>query len=165
VNQKPFDGKVPYDYLLWIDSDIIFTYDNFIQLLKRDLPIVAGMYMTTDGITYPVVTKWDTEFFKSHGYFQFMRDEDIVGKKEPFEVVYTGFGFLLVKYGVFESLEYPWFRPLTQNISDNISDFSSEDVSFCQLIREKGFKIFVDPTVIVGHEKKKIILPQRLYNR
>jgi hypothetical protein len=94
-----------------------------------------------------------------------LRDEDIKDKKDPFEVVYTGFGFLLSKYGVFETLQYPWFRPLTQDISKDISDFSSEDVSFCQLIREKGFKIFIDPLVIVGHEKKKVLLPERLYNK
>jgi GT2 family glycosyltransferase len=31
-----------------------------------------------------------------------------------------------------------------------------EDVSFCLRAREKGFKVHVDPKVVVGHEKKVI---------
>ena len=27
--QKPFGGKVPYDYMMWIDSDIVFTSKDF----------------------------------------------------------------------------------------------------------------------------------------
>jgi hypothetical protein len=63
---------------------------------------------------------------------------------------------MLIKYGVFESMKYPWFRPITQKISDGVEDFSSEDVSFCQTVINNGYKIYVDPTVIVGHEKKII---------
>jgi len=161
VKQKPFDGKVPYDYLLWIDSDIIFTFQHFIALLKRNLPIVAGMYQTADAHFYPVVLNWDKEFFLKHGYFQFLTDDDIRNQKDPIEVVYSGFGFFLTKYGVFETLEYPWFEPIKHSLSDTIKEFSSEDVSLCQKLREKGHKIFVDPTVVVGHLKPKIIIPQR----
>jgi len=165
IYQKPFDGKVKYTHMMWIDSDIIFSFNHFSQLLNRNLPIVAGMYLTADGFTYPVVTEWNKEYFKKNGSFKFLTEPEAAKLKDPFEVVYTGFGFFLAKYGVFESLEYPWFRPLDQEISETIKDFSSEDVSVCQLIREKGHKIFVDPTVVVGHEKKKVILPERLYNR
>ena len=122
-------------------------------------------YLTSDQIHYPAILEWDKEYFKKNGCFKFLTDEDIEDKKDPIEVVYTGFGFLLAKFGVFESLEYPWFRPLTQEMSETIKDFSSEDVSICQLLREKRFKIYIDPTVIVGHEKKKILLPPRLYSR
>ena len=124
VDQKPFDGKLPYTHMMWIDSDIIFTFEQFAMLMNRNLPIVAGLYKTADAVTYPVVMKWDNEFFLEHGYFKFLQEEDIKDKKEPFEVVYTGFGFLLAKYGVFESLEYPWFRPVWQKISDKIQNFS-----------------------------------------
>ena len=39
-NQKPFDGKVDYDYMMWIDSDILFNFDHFYKLLQYNLNIV-----------------------------------------------------------------------------------------------------------------------------
>ena len=34
-NQKPFQGKVDYDYLMWIDSDQVFKPKDFLNLLKK----------------------------------------------------------------------------------------------------------------------------------
>jgi len=45
VDQKPFDGKVDYDYLMWIDSDMVFEPENFFKLLDHDKDVVSGMYM------------------------------------------------------------------------------------------------------------------------
>lgn len=33
INQKPFQGKLDYDYIMWIDSDIIFTPNQFFKLI------------------------------------------------------------------------------------------------------------------------------------
>ena len=38
-----------------------------------------------------------------------------------------------------------------------MKDFTSEDVGFCRTAIEKGFKIYVDPNTIVGHEKARIL--------
>jgi len=154
IYQKPFGGKIEYDYLMWIDSDILFTVEDFKKLLSRQVNIVAAPYLMKGGTHFAIVKDWDKEFFKKNGYFPFLTPKDLKGKTNLIEVSYTGFGFILIKYGVFESLEYPWFRPIFQEICKNVSDFSSEDVSVCQLFREKGFKVYVDPTIKVGHEKK-----------
>jgi len=53
---------------------------------------------------------------------------------------------------VLESLEYPWFRPIWKNIG-HMKDFTSEDVGFCIQIREAGYEIYCDPSVIGGHMK------------
>ena len=37
-DQVPWDGKLPYDYQLWIDSDIVFNTEKFWQLLDMALP-------------------------------------------------------------------------------------------------------------------------------
>ena len=34
-----------YDYIMWIDSDIIFEPNDFKQLLSQDKDIVSGLYM------------------------------------------------------------------------------------------------------------------------
>lgn len=72
------------------------------------------------------------------------------------EVANTGMGFMLVKRGVFESLDYPWFRPIEKRIGTMV-DFTMEDVAFCLTAKEKGYKILVDPRVRVGHEKGTVV--------
>ena len=59
--QVPWDGKLEYDYQLWIDSDIVFNTDKFWQLCDMAIPaegeekeIVAGWYATEDGHTTSV---------------------------------------------------------------------------------------------------------------
>jgi hypothetical protein len=40
--------------------------------------------------------------------------ESMGKRNKPFTVDYTGFGWLLIKKGVFEDMEYPWFAPKMQ---------------------------------------------------
>lgn len=84
-----------------------------------------------------------------------MTVDEINGKKDLIEVAYTGMGFMLVKRGVFEKLEYPWFKPVEKQIG-NMVDFTMEDVAFCLRIQEKGIHVLIDPTVRVGHEKSVV---------
>jgi len=155
-NQKPFDGKIEYTHLMWIDSDVIFTPQHFQRLLDYDKDIASGIYMMGNNIHFATVINWDEEYFKKNGTFQFITEQDIKGKSGIMQVAYTGMGFVLIKKGVFESITYPWFRPIFHKIG-NASDFSSEDVSFCLLVKEKNIKIWVDPQVRVGHEKKVVL--------
>jgi hypothetical protein len=155
IKQKPFGGTTRYDFLMWIDSDIVFNFDQVLRLIKRNVSVVSGVYLMADNTHYATVKDWDTTYFAQHGSFQFLTPADMT--EDLTEVAYSGLGFMLIKYGVFESLEYPWFRPVFQQISDDIYDFSAEDVSLCQALREKGHKIYVDPTVRVGHEKSRIL--------
>jgi hypothetical protein len=137
--QIPWDGKLEYDYQLWIDSDIVFDTNKFWQLCDLALneegeekEIVAGWYATEDGHTTSVA-HW-------------------------FTVDYTGFGWVLIKKGVFENLEYPWFAPKMQVFeSGAVQDMCGEDVSFCLDAKDEGFEIWCDPRIRVGHEKTRII--------
>jgi hypothetical protein len=155
-NQKPFDGKIDYSHIMWIDNDIMFTPQQFQKLLSYDKDIVSGVYMMANQIHFATVVNWDEEYFKKNGSFQFLKQEDIKEKTNLIDVAYTGLGFMLIKKGVFESLTYPWFRPIFYEIG-NVKEFCSEDTGFCQLVREKGYKIYVDPQMRVGHEKKVVL--------
>ncbi|MBN2407269.1 MAG: hypothetical protein JXJ19_06195 [Elusimicrobia bacterium] len=155
-NQKPFDGKIDYEYIMWIDSDIIFTPQQMIRLLSHDKDIVSGVYMMDGGEYFAAVKDWDEKYFKKYGSFRFLTSEDIKNSGNLLEVSYAGMGFMLVKKGVFESLTYPWFRPLEKRIG-KITDFTMEDVSFCLRARDKGFKVYIDPRVRVGHDKKVVL--------
>ena len=154
--QKPFNG-LDYDYMMWIDSDIRFTSDQFLQLYEMNKDIAAGWYAqpgAPNGNYFtPVVEKMDNKYFLSNGYFQFLRVKDFELKQNAFKADYIGFGWVLIKQGVFEKLSYPWFAPRKLAISGNISEMCSEDVAFCLDARDAGFDLWVNPKVRVGHEK------------
>jgi len=154
VDQKPFNSTLNYTHIMWIDRDISFKPEQFQTLLDLNQDIVSGVYKMLDNIHYAVVEKWDEVYFEKHGTFKFLTDDDM--KKNDYTLIdvdYTGLGFMLVKRGVFESLPYPWFRPIFYKIG-NCVDFCSEDVGFCRSIKEKGYKIYIDPRVRVGHLKE-----------
>ena len=166
-NQIPWDGKLEYDYQIWIDSDIVFNTDQFWQLLDLanngeedgEKEIVAGWYATEDGTTTSVA-HWleEDDFRKNGGVMNHETVESISKRKKPFTVDYTGFGWVCIKHGVFEKLPYPWFAPKMQVFeSGAVQDMCGEDVSFCLDALEEGYEIWCDPRIRVGHEKSRII--------
>ena len=160
-DQKPWDGKLNYDYQLWIDSDIVFNTQKFWQILLMDKDIAAGWYATEDGQTTSVAHWLEEDDFRNNGgVMNHETVESIQKRRKPFTVDYTGFGWLLIKNGVFEHTEmkYPWFAPKMQVFeSGEVQDMCGEDVSFCLDAKEAGFEIWCDPRVRVGHEKSRVI--------
>ena len=198
-DQLPWDGKLEYDWQLWIDSDIVFSTEKFYQLIlnsvpdeavskepvyenaslqdgkdikkikgynlivddKKVRPIVSGWYCTEDGRTTSVAHWLDEEDFSNNGGVMNHETVDSIQKrKKPFTVDYTGFGWLLIKKGVFENdgMPYPWFAPKMQVFeSGEVQDMCGEDVSFCLDAINAGFQIWCDPRIRVGHEKTRVI--------
>ena len=165
--QIPWDGKLEYDYQLWIDSDIVFSTEKFWQLCamtlveedQKEKNIVAGWYATEDGTTTSVA-HWleEDDFRKNGGVMNHETVETMSKRKKPFTVDYTGFGWVLIKKGVFENLPYPWFAPKMQVFeSGAVQDMCGEDVSFCLDAIEQGEDIWCDPRIRVGHEKQRVI--------
>ena len=165
--QIPWDGKLEYDYQLWIDSDIGFSTEKFWQLCamtlveedQKEKNIVAGWYATEDGTTTSVA-HWleEDDFRKNGGVMNHETVESISKRRKPFTVDYTGFGWVLIKKGVFENLPYPWFAPKMQVFeSGAVQDMCGEDVSFCLDAIEQGEDIWCDPRIRVGHEKTRVI--------
>jgi GT2 family glycosyltransferase len=150
-DQLPFDGE-DYTHILWIDDDILFNIKDIERLFKVDKDIVSGLYLMASGENYAVVEKWDEEFFARNGYFHFLSKEDLKNKDSVFKVSYVGFGFLLIKKGIFEQLKYPWFDPINIKIK-SCEDFCMEDVSFCLKCKDNDIPIYVDPQIKVIHCK------------
>ena len=166
ADQKPWDGKLQYDYQLWIDNDIVFNVDKFWQLADLAIPaegderkIAAGWYATEDGHTTSVAHWLEEEDFRKNGGVMNHETVESMGKRnKPFTVDYTGFGWVLIKKGVFEDMEYPWFAPKMQVFeSGAVQDMCGEDVSFCLDAKESGIETWCDPRIRVGHEKMRVI--------
>ena len=66
-------------------------------------------------------------------------------KKEPFERnnFGNGFGCVLVHRSVFEMMDRPWFQ--------FIKGTCSEDFYFFVNAHDLGFKLWIDPTIDLGH--------------
>ncbi len=160
-NQSPFQNNVQYDYIMWIDSDMVFDAKQFFALLESPYDVTSGMYLMEDMKHYPIVKDWNTDYFLKHGSFGFMTVDEV--EKEPkvngkyIKVSYTGMGWMLIKKGVIDKIEYPWFwRPL-ENLGNDIIDANSEDVAFCRNLTDAGFDIMVDSTIRTGHQKSFVI--------
>ena len=156
-NQKPFDGTVDYDYIMWIDSDMVFSPKQFEELIDMDKDIASGIYKMQDQVNYATVEKYNNQEFIENSKFTFLNDEILSEKPTIFPVEYTGFGWMLIKKGVIENMEHPWFRPEWMDFGNDIVDFTSEDVGFCINAIKKGYKIYVNQSIRVGHEKSLII--------
>ena len=162
-DQKPFEGIYEnYDRMIWVDSDNLITAEKIKALIAHDVDICAAWYRMykegdisdnnktacwysdpTTQTDKPILVKEMVEFRgKEYGLV---------------EVDYAGFGLIVIKKGVFESIEYPWFSSWTLDWTDSegveCSEIVTDDAGFCIKIKAAGFKIYVDPNVQVLHQK------------
>ncbi len=158
--QAPWGGEVDYDYMLWIDSDVVFRFEDFQALLAHKVDMVGGLYLMADNQRYAAVEHMDEALFQEQGEFEFLTPAKVESRQGLVPVDYCGFGFVLVRRGIFEKLEYPWFRPITVEIC-GCSEFTSEDVGFCLMAKKAGLQMMIDPQVVVGHEKAVVLAPPR----
>lgn len=156
-DQKPFQGQVDYDVMMWIDSDIVFKPEDLFALLESPHDVTAGLYMMENLKEFAVVKEWNTDYFVKNGTFKFLRPDDIVGAPQYMEVAYAGMGWMMIRKGVVEKLKYPWFFSPLETIGDGVVDMNSEDVSFCKALKEVGSPIYVDTKIRVGHQKSLVI--------
>lgn len=146
---RPFKGQITYDKIMWIDSDIAWAPEDVIKLYESDKDIVTGAYMLASGevVAYPKLL--------GNAYVY----EEVKAMTEPVKVEACGFGFICVKQGVFESLTRPWFQSAMGTWVDKDTGeeyqfpIMGEDISWCKRVGDKGYDIWLDPTVKVTHHK------------
>jgi hypothetical protein len=146
---RPLYGEITYKKIIWIDSDIAWTPDDFMRLYESDLDIVSGAYLLASG----EVTAYPERLGPGLDY------ERVKAMTEPVKVHGVGFGFLAVKQGVFEQLSRPWFQsvPVTMTDAETGEEWTfpimGEDISWCERVGRLGYDIWLDPTVRVTHHK------------
>jgi hypothetical protein len=152
-NQKPFNGELDYDYIMWIDSDMVFKPEHFFKLIKLNVDVANGMYLMDTGRYWCCVKDMNDEYFKKNGNYQFLKKEEVNKNDLPFIADYVGLGWCLMKKGVMEKIEYPPFLPEVYNFDNGIKEFTSEDVALFIKLKKKNIKVVVVPSIIIGHEK------------
>jgi hypothetical protein len=145
---EPLSGEVTYDKMIWIDSDISWLPEDFIKLYNSKFDIVSGLYFNEEGV--PLFTFKEDDIYFDHKKLKY--------KEYPFEVFGVGFGFVAMKSGVFESIPRPWFETEFQKITNDEGKEMfipwGEDFSWCIKAQNQGYKIYLDPSIRVGHHKK-----------
>lgn len=146
--------RTDYEALLFIDGDIDFTPDDVAKLwnLGEDVACAAyAMKREAGG-----VTAWKDG-----------RLVDLDDFVEPTPVDYAGTGFLMIRRAAFARLAkaHPELRHMEGNgevwgfFSTFITDdadwkerfFVSEDYAFCERWRALGGKIWLEPSIRLGH--------------
>lgn len=132
-------------HLFSVDADTIPPHDTIDRLLALDADMATAItpIINKDGITSNVFTS-----IGARGTVLPM--EEVIAKKEPFEITAVGFACVLVKREVFEKLEAPYFTSLWfQN-----GEFCEGDVHWCDKMIDAGFKIVADPSIVTKHVKQ-----------
>ena len=151
-----------------MNDDQVFNVEQFKKLLYADKDIIGGLYRMQNSESFACVQNWDKEYFKKNGSFEFL-NPDIIRKwrdksdSDLMKVALYGIWLGTCKKMYLNHLSIHGLNhygiPSSENSETNseISDFSSEDVSWCKLVIENGFDIWIDTSVVVGHEKMTIL--------
>lgn len=134
-----------FDYLFFVDSDMILPADALVRLLRIDADFATGWAVWRYGATAASIATLNA----AGRVYEGMHMDWVVGHTEPFAVDGSGLSCTLVKTEVFKELEYPYFKYVEYADSCVLS----EDFYFCELLNGKGKKIICDPALRVGHIK------------
>lgn len=146
------------DVFLMVDDDITFSpqeAERLVAWCRAGLDIVCGAYPVGDASHLAIRAFQGSEIMYG----------DPVGK--PIEIEYAATGFMAVHRRVLDALiptlplchadkrwaYWPMFHCMLAPMGKTLAELS-EDWSFCKRARDAGFKVWVDPTIKLGHIKE-----------
>ena len=143
--------KAGSDYLMFIDSDMVFPPDAINILISRDKPVIGAdynyKYPPKMSVTNIDPTKLKPEYMVEDSRwpgYKFLNPNHKPDK--PFEVRAVGTGFMLIKTEVFQKIKKPWFWYDRKD-----GHFVGEDAWFCDQVKKAGFSVWCDPTIPIEH--------------
>jgi len=148
--QKAIDEK--YDYVFWIDADMVFESDVLIDLLNDDKDIVSAVCFMRRNPYEPCIYK---SLRLGASLYEDMIEKYLdYPEGEPFEVEACGMAMCLMKVEALKHILTVTGQPFFPVKSNHRT--LGEDLSFCYKARSLGYKIWADPRIYVGHIGKLI---------
>lgn len=129
------------DYMLWLDSDMVFPSTTAIRLLSHEKNIVGCNYkkrsIPQTPVAYKTIGDWDS-------WVPLEVDQGLV------EVEGVGMGCLLIKSELFTKIKKPYFEFTYEEINDS---WLGEDFNLLKKFARMGEKTYVDTTLSteIGH--------------
>lgn len=138
------------DYVLWLDSDMVFNSDLLIDLMKdidEGKDFVSGLYFRRKAPYSPVLYETIRMGFPGEGVSKEFLEYP---ENQLFEIDACGFGGVLMKTKMLEDVieaERNCFAPIIGY---------GEDISFCIRAKKLGYKLWCDSRVKMGHIAKTL---------
>lgn len=124
--------KMEADYVLWLDSDMMFPSNVVLKLLAHNKDVVACNYMKRSlpmkTVAYTDLNNWDS-------WVPMQPQEELIKVKG------IGMGCILMKTEVFKKIEKPFFE---FRYKEDTKDWFGEDFILQDKIQKVGYEIFVD---------------------
>lgn len=152
VLQFERDRSLRFDYLLWLDDDIVLPENFLSTLLSRNLPIVSGLYVMRRPPYLPVAYYSATEGSLEGKFWNL----DAYPPDSLVEVDAVGHGCTLIRREVYDNIPLPYYawRPLNWQPGDTEradQNTLGEDMYFFSKCRQAGYRVTLDTSVKCGH--------------
>lgn len=159
-------ARTQYDRMLWIDSDIEWTPEDFQKIISSPFPITVGAYPVSPDGRLSVVKQFaadatetcpealnSTENYPLHFY-----SDELQNLPQYVDIYSSGFGFLSIARGVFGEMQLPYFANMQVRnpVTGEIMTETSEDSAWFLRARMAGFKTVLDTTIRLGHAKTTV---------
>ena len=136
-----------FDYVLWLDSDIVFSFNQVKQLYETAVStkadLVSGVYYTKQNPIYPVI------YQKAGLGFKGISD---LPENKIIDADAVGFGFLLMKTSSLQALASKFgLSELFSAYDKETNAYLGEDFMFCKYAKQTGWSIKVNTGIQVGH--------------
>lgn len=155
--------KSDFEWILWVDSDIVLT--NEVLRLVWDSadpvtrPVVSGTYFISKENEQSLMEPYPALFMAHPDDPYMMAYVHPLPLNELLPVDYAGFGFLLMHRSVADTMreyhgERPFFMETDGESSDSNSKFISEDIRFFKLMKDAGIQLYAHTGAVVKHMKR-----------
>lgn len=142
-----------YDWLLFVDADVMLPADALANLLEHDADVCTGWYLNRHDhgdaqrtCLYGIGRGWS---YCKAGDLRAKRDAGAYTLKAKG----GGMGCCLIRTDVFDVLRFPWFewRDLSFDRVTGKVDSCGEDIDFCQKLEAAGIPVYADTRVECEH--------------
>lgn len=148
-----------HNWLLILGDDAVLHPNTVLSLLSWKMPVVGALSFVRSPPHAPTVFYKDDDgrycydlnnvrtWLKGHPELA-LRNKPAALDPVPPDALHqcaaVGSHCLLIYRGVLEAIDPPWFEPTE-------GQTAGEDLNFCHKVREAGFPVYVDRSVIAGH--------------
>lgn len=137
-------------WLLFIDSDMVIPEYGLEKLLSCNRKVVTGLYVRK---TPPFMCVHSIRL--EDGKY----DHSLPPTNDLIEITTCGGGFLLIHKSIFRMIKRPYFfNPIDSHIDGGA--VAGEDCGFCENLENAEIKIYLDPTVQLGHIGQITCMPR-----